>query len=286
MKLNVNGNFLKGFLRKTGDVISKNSPIIAASLGVIGLGCAIYSAIKATPKAMQMIEEAEIEKNNEEMALAQEQGRGPEIVPLTKKEKAIIYGKCFWKTAALTVVTAGCIIGGVVLANRQTKAMTLLYGTAATTLEQYREAAKEVVGEKKERSIHDKVVSDKFSTEALDNDEMIIDTGHGTHLCVDAITGRAFYSDIETIRRSINNLNAQLISVGQLSLNDYFYELGLSEIKYDYASMLGWRYDSPYGYGRQIEVTYTSDLTPKGKPYLIVEVQTAPKFIDSEIPWN
>lgn len=286
MKLNVNGTFLKGLFRKTGEVVSKNSPIIAASLGVIGLGCAIFSAIKATPKAMRMIEEAEIKKNNDEMQLAQEQGRGPEIVPLTKKEKAVIYGKCFWKTAAITAVTAGCIVGGVILANRQTKAAMLLYGTAATTLEQYKDAAKDVVGEKKERLIHDKAVTDKVRSDMLDDDDAYIDTGKGRHRCVDALTGQQFFSDIESIRRSINNLNAQLISTGSLCINDYLYELGLKEIKHSFASQIGWRYDSPYGYGRQIEAAFTSDLTPNGEPYIIVDVQTSPKYTDEEIPWN
>ena len=285
MNLKINGNFLKGFLTKTGQVISKNSPIIAASLGVIGLGCAVYSAIKATPKAMKMVEEAQETKDKEAAAKAFSEHTEVPDSALTKKEKLVIYGKCYWKTAALTAVTAACTIGAVLLANRQTKAMTLLYGTAATTLEQYKNAAKEVVGEKKERQIHDKAVTDKVRSEDLDDDDCIIDTGYGKHLCVDAITGRGFYSDIETIRRTINDLNAQLLASGQLTLNDYFYALGLKEIKYDYATQLGWRYDSPYGYGRQIEATYTSDLTPKGKPYLVVEVKTAPKFID-EVPWS
>lgn len=285
MKLNFNGNFFKGVFTKTGQMISKHSPIIAASLGVVGLGCAIYSAIKATPKAMQMVQDEEIKKNNDEMKKAMEEGREANMVPLTKKEKAVIYGKCYWKTAALTAVTAACIVGGVVLANRQTKAMTLLYGTAATTLEQYKNAANEIVGEKKARQINDKAVSDKLRSDDLDDPNLVIDTGFGNTLCVDGLSGRAFYSDMETIRKAINDLNAQLISCGALTLNEYWYALGLREIKADYATLLGWRYDSPYGYGRQIEATFTSDLTPKGNPYLIVDVKTAPKFVD-EVPWT
>ena len=33
MKFNISGNFMKGFLKKTGEVITKKSPVIAATLG-------------------------------------------------------------------------------------------------------------------------------------------------------------------------------------------------------------------------------------------------------------
>lgn len=284
MKLNVNGNFLKGFFKKTGEVITKNSPFIAASLGVIGLGCAVYSAIKATPKAMKAIEKAEIEKNSQEIRKSQEEGREVNLEPLTKKEKAFIYAKCYWKTGLLTLVTAGCVVGGVILANRQTKAMALLYGTAATTLEQYKEAAKDVVGEKKERAIHDKMVRDKTNGDHLDDDGMVISTGNGNTLCVDAISGRAFYSDLETVRRCINDLNNSLMQVGQVSLNDYFYALGIDEIKYEYASQIGWSYEKGVC-GRLIEAVYTSSLTPKGKPYMIIDITTAPKNVFQDLDY-
>lgn len=279
MNFKFNGAFLKGLAIKTGQVISKNSPIIAASLGVIGLGCAVYSAIKATPKAMKMVEEAEAKKEQEAVAKAFEEHKEVESTKLSNKEKLVIYGKCYWKTAALTVVTAACTIGAVCLANRQTSAMALLYGTTATTLEQYKNAAKEVVGEKKERQIHDKALTDSVDVAKVDDDEGYIDTGYGKMRLYEPITGRLYFSDIEMVRRQFNELNAQLLQTGYVTVNDYLYALGLGEIdpKWKYASDMGWRYDS--GYGRLIEVTYTSGLSPKQVAYTIPE-PTPPTYLN------
>lgn len=274
MNLKINGNFLKGFLTKTGQVISKNSPIIAASLGVIGLGCAVYSAIKATPKAMKMVEEAQETKDKEAAAKAFSEHTEVPDSTLTKKEKLVIYGKCYWKTAALTAVTAACTIGAVLLANRQTKAMTLLYGTAATTLEQYKNAAKEVVGEKKERQITDKARIDSAPKDALDDDDAYICTGNGNQRFIEGITKRQFTHDFDGIRKAVNELNASLLQTGQLTLNDYYYAMGLEELTNDIGNMIGWRYDSPYGYGRLLDVEFTSMITPNDKTVAIATITT------------
>lgn len=287
MKFNISGNFMKGFLKKTGEVITKKSPVIAATLGVIGLGCAVYSAIKATPKAMKAIEKAEIEKNSAEIKKSQEEGREVNLEPLTKKEKAVIYAKCYWKTAALTAVTTACIIGSVVLANRQTKAMALLYATTATTLEQYKDATKEVVGEKTERKIDDRRVQRKV--EGIDdNEDCIINTGRGMHLCYDCVSNTLFYSDIEDVRKTINELNAMLMEVEKVSINDYLYALGLDEIEYGYANDNGWKFSKEFGgQNTLLELRPASGLTKSGKPYYAVKLNIAPgSLYYDDVPWR
>lgn len=287
MKFNISGNFMKGFLKKTGEVITKKSPVIAATLGVIGLGCAVFSAVKATPKAMKAIEKAEIEKNSAEIKESQEEGREVNLEPLTKKEKAVIYAKCYWKTAALTAVTTACIIGSVVLANRQTKAMALLYATTATTLEQYKDAAKEVVGEKTERKIDDRRAQRKV--EGIDdNDDCIINTGRGMHLCYDCVSNTLFYSDIEDVRKTINELNAMLMEVEKVSINDYLYALGLDEIEYGYANDIGWKFNKEFGNQNSLlELRPASGLTKSGKPYYAVKLNISPSSLYyDDVPWR
>ena len=297
MKFNFNANFMKGIFKKTGQFMAKNSPVIAASLGVIGLGCAVYSAIKAAPKAKEQIEKAEIEKNNEEIKAAQEESREVHMEPLTKTEKAKIYGKVFLPTIAITAVTATCIVGSVILANRQTAKAMLLYGATATTLEQYKDAAKEVVGENKERAIHDKMVQNKADATPL-AEASIIQTGRGNTLCYDTQSGRWFYSSIPAIESTINQLNKTLIETGTVSLNDYFYALGLPEIKQSYMSDTGWMYNVNTGKGdllsmkccdpwRVLRIIPTSGETneEERRPYYAVDFSQAAKPL-CELPWD
>lgn len=288
MKFNLNANFMKGLLKKTGQMMSKNSPIIAASLGVIGLGAAVFSAIKAAPKAKDLIEKAEIEKNNDEFKAAQEEHREVHITPLTKKEKAKIYGKVFLPTIAITAVTAGCIVGSVILANRQTAKAMLLYGTAATTLEQYKDAAKEVVGEKGERKIHDKMVQNKVDSTEFDESQ-VIQTGKGNTLCYDTYSGRLFRSDIQAIRAGINDLNTTLLDCETVTLNDYYYALGLNEIKQSFANETGWRYSKDYpGADGLLELRPTSGILPgTSLTYYAVDLnRPARDLYNADVPWR
>lgn len=58
---------LKDFFQKTTDVISKNSPAILTGIGAVGLVTTVILAVKATPKAICLIQDRVWEKYKEEV---------------------------------------------------------------------------------------------------------------------------------------------------------------------------------------------------------------------------
>ena len=157
---------------------------------------------------------------------------------LTKKELF----KLLWKDYLPVVIGIGvsipCIISGNRVANRRNLALAAAYTISETALQEYQEKTKEIIGEKKEKDIHEAISKEKVlntpgsSTVILSND--------GDSLFLEPITGRYFKSNWNKISRIANEINARAISnmSGEITLTDWFYELGLD--KTDISDSLGW----------------------------------------------
>ena len=102
---------------------------------------------------------------------------------------------------------------------------------------EWKEKAKEVLGEGKVRKVDEAWADDKLKGIYPDESE-IIATNHGQTLFYDSWSGRYFKSSIEFLRRVINDLNYRLISEDWLDLNEFYYGLGLEPVKM--GSMVGW----------------------------------------------
>ena len=142
----------------------------------------------------------------------------------------------------------------------------------------FKESAKEVVGENKTRKIEDEARKKKFDQYQDKQGDYIFETGHGNTLCCDSITGRIFRSDIEFIRGRIDVLNERLPYEEFISLNTYYDSLGLDGTKY--GDEQGWHYN-PESYARdggKINYEITSILTRDGHPAAYIDIKTAPKF--------
>ena len=66
-------------------------------------------------------------------------------------------------------------------------------------------------------------------------------TDKGNTLCFDSLSGRYFKSDIDKIKRAVNNLNRELTYDMYVSLNDFYDELDLDHTKI--GDELGWNLD-------------------------------------------
>lgn len=276
--MKVNGVFVKRAIKSAGMFINKNAPTIAAGVAIATMVSAVATAIKAAPKVVDMLDRAEIEKNSDAIEAHTSEGAVLEIVPLSRKEKLAIYAKCYWPTLLLIALSSTCMIGSVYFGNKQTKALAVLCSAAENTLQEYKDSVKDVVGEKKARDIVDDV-NKKRVEKNQPTEETIYVTGHGNTLCLEPISGRYFRSSIEYVKSVINDLNAELIDVGFVTLNDYYYALGLRETKY--GTSQGWNYNAGFMYGKTIKVDYTSvvaDLNGVSEPAFVIDIKTEPIF--------
>ena len=252
------GNILK--LRK---FISNNSPSLLTGLSVAGLITVVIMAVRATPKALRILEEE---------ALYRETRSDEETdnVPITKFEAIKLVWTCYIPAAVMGGVTIACIIGANTISLKRTAALASVYSLAKETLNEYQTRVIETIGENKHVKIKDEIAKAKIDKNPLNNNTVIV-TGKGDTLCYDSISGRYFKSDIEKIRKVQNELNKDLMSEMSISLNDAYYALGLSNIKL--GEDLGWSIDDGL-----MEFDFSSQLSEDGVPCLVIDYCVDPLY--------
>lgn len=243
------------FFNDTKATLSKHSPEILTGIGIAGMITTTVLAVKATPKAMWLIEE---EKD------------------ILEKEKltAVETVKTAWKPyipATITGVTSiACIIGASSVSARRNAALATAYQMSRAALTEYKSKVIETIGEKKERTVRDKVAQDKVEKNPVSKTEVII-TDSGNALCFDALSGRYFNSSIDHIRKVVNDLNFRMIG-GEMyiSLNEFYNEIGLPDIKR--GDDIGWNISRG-----QIELDFSSQLSEDGKPCIVIDYMVDPR---------
>lgn len=240
--MNVLASFKTGF-RFVKNFAQRKSPELAAGAALVTGGIALYKCYTATRRLNDMLEEAEIKKNEEVLKAKQNGEKADEKVEeLTVKEKLPVYAKCYWQTAVFAALSAGLMIASVKFGRHQLKAAMLMYQTASAALEEYEKATAEEVGENKAAKIKGRVAQNAIKENPPKNPQEVFDTGFGKTLCYDMLSGRYFRGDQESIRRKINNLNADLLDMGFIALNEYYEAIGLTPVMY--GNCHGWHYST------------------------------------------
>ena len=246
---------LSRILRSTKALVSKHSPELMTGIGIAGMITATILAVKATPKALEAIDREKQELETDK---------------LTPVETA----KATWKYYIPTVVTGSasiaCLIGASSVNLRRNAALATAYKLSETALTEYRDKVVETIGEKKEQTIREKIDKDHITQNPVSKNRVIV-TGKGQTLCYDHISGRYFYSDIDLIKRAINELNRHITIHMYQSLNEFYDELNLEHIGIGYD--LGWNID-----GGIIDPEFSSHLTEDGQPCLVLGYSVDPKY--------
>lgn len=239
---------IKQIAKNLGGVISKNSPQILTGLGCAGVVTTAILAVKATPRAIQLLEESE---------------------ELNGLGKVKLTWKCYIPAGIVGVTSIACIIGANTISTKRNAALAALYSLSEAAFREYQGKVVETIGKTKDRQIRDEVAKDKVLANPVGNHEVIF-TGKGDVLCLDALTGRYFKSDIEKIRQSVNELNRDLLSEMWLSLNDLYYALDLPNTVL--GDEMGWDIDRGL-----IELDYSSQLDEYGTPVLVISSKVYPR---------
>lgn len=249
-----------GLLKNVKMALSDHSPEILTGLGIAGMITTTVLAVKATPKALDLISDAEYEKYDDE----------GNREPLTKIEVV----KAAWKPyipAAITGVTSvACLIGAGSVNARRNAALATAYNLASNALTEFKEATLETVGEKKEQLVRNKVAEERVKKEPV-NPSAIIVSGNGNTRCFDTITKRRFISDIEAIKKIVNELNRRMVNgEDYISLNEFYYELGLDGVSV--GDELGWNVTRGL-----IDVEFSAQLDTDGTPCVVLDYTVVPK---------
>ena len=259
---------LSKFANGVRTTLVKHSPEILTGIGIAGMLSTVVLAVRATPKALIAIRDAENQKFNDQV----DAGMDPEEV--SDKLTTIETVKATWKCYIPAAVTGGmatvCLIGASSVSAKRNAALATAYTIADAALRDYQEKVVETIGEKKEQAVREAIAKDKIERDPVETREIII-TEKGNTRCYDAISGRYFTSDIESIRRAENVLNKRLMDEMYVSLNELYWELGLSST--NIGDEMGWNVDNGL-----IELNFSAQLSTDGEPCLVVDYRIAPKY--------
>lgn len=259
-----------GIFKTIQDVATKHSPEILTGVGIAGMITTTILAVKATPKALMLIKEKKLFKEKEAHEGSMFTEDKESVFKLTPLEVV----KATWKCYIPAAVTGSLSVASLICASstnaRRNAALATAYSLSETALKEYREKVVETIGEKKEQVVLDKIAKDKIDRNPVVNNEVII-TERGNTLCYDTISGRYFKSDPDMLKRVENELNRRMIDEMYVSLNEYYYEIGLNGTSVGHD--LGWNIDKGY-----IELRFSSQLASDEQPCLVVDFNTAPQY--------
>jgi len=243
------------FFKSTRIFITKHSPEILTGIGITGMITSTVLAVKATPKALKLIENKKKEINTDNL-------------------NTIDTIKAAWKpyipTVLVGLASATCIIGASATNYKRNAALASAYALSERTLLRYRDKVIDTIGERKEHQIKEKVAQDELNNNKINNSQIII-TGQGDTLCMDSYSGRYFKSNMEFIKRIVNELNRRLVYENYISLNEFYGELGLDNVKN--GELVGWNLNSGL-----IDPTFSTCLTDDGQPCLVLDFTIDPKY--------
>jgi hypothetical protein len=232
---------------KVERTLTRNSPAILSALGVSGTITTAYLAGKASFKAVRVLD-----KEKEAYPIYDK-------YEMDTRTKVELVWKLYIPAGISAAVTIGCIVGATRVSVRRTAMVTAAYSLSERAFSEYREKVVQHIGEKKEQAVRDELVQDRINANPVTNKEVIV-VGSGTVLCCEMHTGRYFLSDMETLRKTENNINAQLINQDDASLSDFYYGVGLPFTSASGQS--GWTSD------RMLELEFTTTLSDDNRPCL------------------
>lgn len=235
--------------------IKKAAPHILTGIGIAGMALTTVIAVKQTPKALQLLEEKKQEK---------------QVYKLKPLEIMRTTWMCYLPAFILGGSSIACLLGASAIHNRRNIALGAAYAISESALKEYQAKVTETIGAKKEQAIRDEIAKDKIRKHSVNN-QVVFLTQKGNTLCYDAVFDKYFKSDIDLLKKAENELNRRMRDEMYISLNDFYYEIGVKQIPI--GDDLGWNIDDGY-----LDLHFSSQLADDGTPCLVMDYHIAPRY--------
>lgn len=268
----MNGNILSKAIKNVQTAVKKHSPEILTGIGIAGMITTTVMAVRATPKALLLIEEAKHKQNLANLEDAKENGMESyePVDKLSVADTIKATWTCYIPAFAIGTASVFCLIGASSIHLKRNAALATVYAISESAFKEYQEKVIEEIGEKKEQVVRDNIAKEKVDNDPVSKKEVII-TEKGNTLCYDSLSGRYFKSDIDAIKKAENEINRQMRCDDYITLNEFYSELGLSDIKI--GDDLGWDIDRGY-----IDLDFSSQLADDGTPCLVIGYHCPPQY--------
>ncbi|MEY8573641.1 DUF6353 family protein [Oscillospiraceae bacterium 21-37] len=215
----------QGLIKQAEKVLKRASPTILSCLGVFGVIATSILAIKATPKALERIDDAQNAKSSETDN------------KLTRMETVGACWKCYAPAAITGVTTIGCILGANVLNRRQQASLVSAYAIINKTYQDYRHSVKNVFGEEGHKRVLEDMAVEKVSENhtiytqgTFQYSTLDFCVSEEEHLFYDIYSDRQFTSTIGKVLQAEYHLNRMFAINGEASLNEFYNYLGIATV--------------------------------------------------------
>lgn len=231
--------------------VRTNTPLILTGLVVAGVASTGYLAHRAGRKSKEF-----------ELAYM-EDGEAP-----SAKELVDANWQYYVPPVATALLTVTCAIAVHAVHQRRHTALISMVALSERALSEYREKAREIVGEKKAGEIQEAVVKERIERNPDVEGESIILSGEQIR-AYDVWSDRYFTTDVETVRKAQNDVNAYAFHHMYASLNMFYSKIGLDGIPM--GEDFGWNMDYPL----DLYLTYAGD--ERGRPYMAIDFRYKPR---------
>lgn len=239
----------------------RNGSTILTIAGAAGVVVTTVTAVKATPKAIALLEEAEETKGSE----------------LTVMQKIVVATPAYIPSIVFGASTIACIFGANALNKRKQAAMMSAYALLDNSYKEFKKKVKDIYGEESEALIREQIVKDKYADYDLSLD-------NGNELFYDFNSGRYFETTQAKLIEAEYELNRKIQVEGYACVNDFYALLDIDPIPsgYDEGWSAGALYDmywqSWVDFGHEKTMIIDEEDDYEGLECTIVVMHTEPIF--------
>lgn len=248
---------LKTILKTTEKFVTNNSPGILTGLGVAGTVTAVF----LTGRAAYLVgmdastQYHEAVKENEELPAQL----------LEPKHIVKTYWKAFIPAGIATAATVTAVVAANTVGARRTAAITAAFKLSEELSEEYKKKVTQTLGLQKEEKMRSELAAEKMDRNPPPAN-MVIVTGSDV-LFLDELSGRYFHSEMEKVRKAVNDINHKINNNFYASLSEFYDELGLPTTKF--SDSVGWNSDE------LLDVQYTATMH-KDQPAIMIGYNHGP----------
>ena len=247
----------------------RNASTVLTCIGGVGVVATSILAVKATPKALMLIEEAKKEKGED----------------LTKAEVVQVAGPAYIPSALVGVSTLICVFGANALNKRQQAALVSAYALIDSSFKEYKQKLKELYGEEAHQEIVNSIAVEKAGDVYVRSEclctscDLSAEENDGEpKLFYDEHSNRYFEATIEQVITAEYHLNRNFTLRGYSYLNEFYEFLGLDIT--EYGDVLGWAVNDDEIYW--IDFNHRKVAMDGGLEVYIIETPYEPTYE----PWN
>lgn len=207
---------MNSLLTKSQTFVKRNSATVLTCVGAAGVIATTVTAVKATPKALVLLENAKQEKGDE----------------LTKLEKVKAAGPVYIPSALLGVSTIACIFGANVLNKHGQASLMSAYALVDSTYKDYKSKVGELYGEEANDNIRSEIAKDVYEEDPYEISD------DRNRLFYDAYSNRYFEADPTTVQRAEYEVNRTLTMDDGVYVNEWYELLNLEPL--EHGNNWGW----------------------------------------------